>query len=134
MRHVLLFFHVLLQMIHQPRPVPFHLLVRRNSAKRNLAHVLPPERPIRNPSNNHVVLQTQHRVMSRIEHQSNDVLLRHVRKLFAKYILQSNQPYRVLLVPIVFNHLPLQLPVLLLLSQVHVSVRVVSDGLPAQRV
>ena len=36
----------------------------------------------------------------------------------------------MLLVPIVFNHLPLQLPILLLLSQVHVSVRVVSTVCP----
>mmetsp|Transcript_7213 Transcript_7213/g.30726 ORF Transcript_7213/g.30726 Transcript_7213/m.30726 type:complete len:359 (+) Transcript_7213:370-1446(+) len=134
-RHALLLAHVLLQVVHQARAVPFHLLVRGDGAERDLAHVLPPKRAVRDAADNLAVFHAQHGVVVRIEYQTHDVLLGHVRKLLAEDVLQRDEPDHVLLFAVVLDHLIHQLAVVLLLTKVYLARHVVPEILglhPAQ--
>ena len=90
-------------------------------AKSNLTHALLRKRPVRDPPDDVPILHAHHRVMSGVKNQPHDVLLGHIRQLFAKNVLQRHEQARIRLAPVVFNHLPLQLPITLLLTQVRFS-------------
>ncbi len=87
---------IVLQVIHQMRPVAFHLLVGSHRAEDDLREPLFGEDPKTDATDHLPIFDDHHVAVFRIEHHPGDVLLGHPGQLHREDALQLQQPEQFL--------------------------------------